>query len=313
MGKRKVVLVGTGFVGMSFAYSLFNQGGVNELVLIDVLKEKAQGEALDLAHGIAYAPARMDIRYGEYDECKDANIVVITAGIAQKQGGQTRLELVDTNTKIMKSVVENVMASGFKGVFVVASNPVDIMTYVVQKVSGLPTGRVIGSGTMLDTARLRYLLGERLKVSPKNTHAYVMGEHGDSSFVPWEHCYVGCKKLTDIAKDRNQTLEDLEQIRDDVKNAAYEIIEKKKATYYGIGMALTRLVTAILNDEQSILTVSAYLNGEYNEKDIYVGVPAIITSKGVRELLELTLSEKDQEKLSNSCKILRETIAGLDL
>ena len=313
MKKRKVVLVGTGFVGMSFAYSLFNQGGVNELVLIDVLKEKAQGEALDLAHGIAYAPARMDIRYGEYDECKDANIVVITAGIAQKQGGQTRLELVGTNTKIMKSVVENVMASGFKGVFVVASNPVDIMTYVVQKVSGLPTGRVIGSGTMLDTARLRYLLGERLKVSPKNTHAYVMGEHGDSSFVPWEHCYVGCKKLTDIAKDRHQTLEDLEQIRDDVKNAAYEIIEKKKATYYGIGMALTRLVTAILNDEQSILTVSAYLNGEYNEKDIYVGVPAIITSKGVRELLELPLSEKDQEKMSNSCKILRETIAGLDL
>lgn len=313
MEKRKVVLVGTGFVGMSFAYSLFNQGGVNELVLIDVLKEKAQGEALDLAHGIAYAPARMDIRYGEYDECKDANIVVITAGIAQKQGGQTRLELVGTNTKIMKSIVENVMASGFKGVFVVASNPVDIMTYVVQKVSGLPTGRVIGSGTMLDTARLRYLLGERLKVSPKNTHAYVMGEHGDSSFVPWEHCYVGCKKLTDIAKDRHQTLEDLEQIRDDVKNAAYEIIEKKKATYYGIGMALTRLVTAILNDEQSILTVSAYLNGEYNEKDIYVGVPAIITSKGVRELLELPLSEKDQEKMSNSCKILRETIAGLDL
>ena len=313
MEKRIVVLVGTGFVGMSFAYSLFNQGGVNELVLIDVLKEKAQGEALDLAHGIAYAPARMDIRYGEYDECKDANIVVITAGIAQKQGGQTRLELVGTNTKIMKSVVENVMASGFKGVFVVASNPVDIMTYVVQKVSGLPTGRVIGSGTMLDTARLRYLLGERLKVSPKNTHAYVMGEHGDSSFVPWEHCYVGCKKLTDIAKDRHQTLEDLEQIRDDVKNAAYEIIEKKKATYYGIGMALTRLVTAILNDEQSILTVSAYLNGEYNEKDIYVGVPAIITSKGVRELLELPLSEKDQEKMSNSCKILRETIAGLDL
>ena len=313
MEKRKVVLVGTGFVGMSFAYSLFNQGGVNELVLIDVLKEKAQGEALDLAHVIAYAPARMDIRYGEYDECKDANIVVITAGIAQRQGGQTRLELVGTNTKIMKSVVENVMTSGFKGVFVVASNPVDIMTYVVQKVSGLPTGRVIGSGTMLDTARLRYLLGERLKVSPKNTHAYVMGEHGDSSFVPWEHCYVGCKKLTDIAKDRHQTLEDLEQIRDDVKNAAYEIIEKKKATYYGIGMALTRLVTAILNDEQSILTVSAYLNGEYNEKDIYVGVPAIITSKGVRELLELPLSQKDQEKLSNSCNILRQTIAGLDI
>ena len=313
MEKRKVVLVGTGFVGMSFAYALFNQGGANELVLIDVLKEKAQGEALDLAHGIAYAPSKMEIKYGEYDECKDANIVVITAGIAQKQGGQTRLELVDTNSKIMKSVVENVMASGFKGVFVVASNPVDIMTYVVQKVSGLPEGRVIGSGTMLDTARLRYLLGERLKISPKNTHAYVMGEHGDSSFVPWEHCYVGCKKLTDIAKARHQSLQSLEQIREDVKNAAYEIIEKKKATYYGIGVALTRLVKAILNDEQSILTVSTYLSGEYGHKDIYVGVPAIITSKGVREILELPLNEEDQAKFDNSCKIIKETIDGLNI
>ena len=313
MGKRKVVLVGTGFVGMSFAYSLFNQGGVNELVLIDVLKEKAQGEALDLAHGIAYAPSKIEVRYGEYDECKDANIVVITAGIAQKQGGQTRLELVETNTKIMKSVVESVMASGFKGVFVVASNPVDVMSYVVQKVSGMPSGKVIGSGTMLDTARLRYLLGERLKISPKNTHAYVMGEHGDSSFVPWEHCYVGCKKLTDIANARHQSLEDLEKIREEVKNAAYEIIEKKKATYYGIGIALTKLVKAILDDEQSILTVSTYLNGEYNQKDIYIGVPAIVTAKGVREVLELPLSEKDQEKFDNSANILRETIEGLDL
>lgn len=313
MGKRKVVLVGTGFVGMSFAYSLFNQGGVNELVLIDVLKEKAQGEALDLAHGIAYAPSKIDVIYGEYDECKDANIVVITAGIAQKQGGQTRLELVETNTKIMKSVVESVMASGFKGVFVVASNPVDVMSYVVQKVSGMPAGKVIGSGTMLDTARLRYLLGERLKISPKNTHAYVMGEHGDSSFVPWEHCYVGCKKLTDIANARHQSLEDLEKIREEVKNAAYEIIEKKKATYYGIGIALTKLVKAILDDEQSILTVSTYLNGEYNQKDIYIGVPAIVTAKGVREVLELPLSEKDQEKFDNSANILRETIEGLKL
>lgn len=312
MEKRKVVLVGTGFVGMSFAYSLFNQGGVNELVLIDVLKEKAEGEALDLAHGIAYAPSKMDIKYGEYDECKDANIVVITAGIAQKPG-QTRLELVETNTKIVKSIVEQVMQSGFKGIFVVASNPVDIMTYVVQKTSGMPTSKVIGSGTMLDTARLRFMLGEELKISPKNTHAYVMGEHGDSSFVPWEHCYVGCKKLTDIAKARHKSMKELEKIRDDVKNAAYEIIEKKKATYYGIGVALTKLVRAILDDEKTILTVSAYLDGEYNQKDIYIGVPAIITNKGVRGLLELPLSEQDQEKLSNSCKILRETIDSLDI
>lgn len=311
MEKRKVVLVGTGFVGMSFAYALFNQGGVNELVLIDVLKEKAQGEALDLAHGIAYAPSKIDIRYGEYDECKDANIVVITAGIAQKPG-QTRLELVETNTKITKSIVEQVMASGFKGIFVVASNPVDIMTYVVQKVSGMSTNKVIGSGTMLDTARLRYLIAEKLSVSAQNTHTYVMGEHGDSSFVPWENCYIGCKKLVDIMKARHKSMKDLEAIRDDVKNAAYEIIEKKKATYYGIGVALTKLVRAILNDEKCILTVSAYLDGEYNEKNIYIGVPAIITNKGVRELLELPLSEENQAKLSESCNILRNTIASVE-
>ena len=312
MERRKVVLVGTGFVGMSMAYSLLNQGGVNELVLIDVIKEKAEGEALDLAHGVAYAPRKMDIKYGDYSECKDADIVVVTAGIAQKPG-QTRLELVETNAKITKSIVEQVMENGFKGIFVVASNPVDIMTHIVQKVSGLPTSKVIGSGTMLDTARLRYLLGERLNVSPKNTHAYVMGEHGDSSFVPWEHCYVGCKKLTDIAKNKHKNMEDLEEIREQVKNAAYEIIEKKKATYYGIGVALTRLVRAILDDEQSIFTVSTYLNGEYNEKDIFIGVPAIITNKGVREILELPLNEKDQERFSKSRKVLRETMDGLNL
>lgn len=312
MEKRKVVLVGTGFVGMSFAYSLLNQGGVNELVLIDVVKEKAEGEALDLAHGVAYAPSKMDIRYGEYSECKDANIVVITAGIAQKPG-QTRLELVETNAKIVKQVTEQVMASGFKGVFVVASNPVDIMSYVVQKVSGMETGRVIGSGTMLDSARLRHLLAEKLKVSPKNVHGYVMGEHGDSSFVPWDHCYIGCKKLKDIIKEQHKDMSELEQIREEVKNAAYEIIEKKKATYYGIGVALTRLVKAILDDECSILAVSTYLNGEYGEKDIYIGTPAIITNKGVREILELPLNEEEQAKLSESAKILRETIAGLNI
>lgn len=310
MGKRKVILVGTGFVGMSFAYSLLNQGGASELVLIDVNKEKAEGEALDLAHGLAYAPSRMEIRAGDYTECKDASIVVITAGIAQKPG-QTRLELVQTNANIVKSITKEVMDNGFKGIFVIASNPVDIMTYIVQKESKLPTSKVIGSGTMLDTARLRYILGEKLDISPKNTHVYVMGEHGDSSFVTWNHCYIGCKKLLDIAKDRKQTLEDLDKIRMQVKDSAYEIINKKKATYYGIGVALTRLVKAILNDEDAIMTVSAYLNGEYNEKDIYVGVPAIINKKGVREILELPFNKEEQEKLSNSCSILRKTFEEL--
>ena len=191
ISKRKVVLVGTGFVGMSMAYALENQGGVNELVLIDVLKDKAVGEAMDLAHGIACAPSsRIEIKAGEYSECKDADIVVITAGLAQKPG-QTRLELAKTNAGIMKEVTEQVIASGFNGIFVIATNPVDLMTYVVEKVSKFPKNKVIGSGTMLDTSRLRYLIGERLDISPKNVHAYIMGEHGDSSFVAWSHSYIG--------------------------------------------------------------------------------------------------------------------------
>ena len=203
--KRKVVLVGTGFVGMSMAYSLLNQGGINELVLIDVLKDKAVGEAMDLSHGVPCAPAKIDIKAGDYDECKDADIVVITAGLAQKPG-QTRLDLAKTNAKIMKDITQSVVSSGFNGIFVIASNPVDLMTYVVQKVSGFPKSKVIGSGTVLDTARLRYLLGEHLEVSSKNVHAYIMGEHGDSSFVPWSHSYIGCKSLINIIKQRNEDL-----------------------------------------------------------------------------------------------------------
>ena len=309
--KRKIVLVGTGFVGMSFAYSLLNQGGVNELVLIDVLKEKAEGEAMDLSHGVPYAPSKMEIRAGDYDECKDADIVVITAGINQKPN-QTRLELVQTNAKIIKEITENVVRSGFNGIFVIASNPVDIMTYVVAKVSGFPKEKVIGSGTALDTARVRYLIGEYLGVSSKNIHAYIMGEHGDSSFVSWENAYVGCKKMIDIMKDNNHPMSDLAEIHKDVVNAAYEIIEKKKATYYGIGVALTKIVKAILNDENEIMTLSSYQRGEYNQEGLYIGVPTIIGANGVKEILELKLTDEDQAKFDNSCNILRDIIKEID-
>ena len=309
--KRKIVLVGTGFVGMSFAYSLLNQGGVNELVLIDVLKEKAEGEAMDLSHGVPYAPSKMEIRAGDYDECKDADIVVITAGINQKPN-QTRLELVQTNAKIIKEITENVVRSGFNGIFVIASNPVDIMTYVVAKVSGFPKEKVIGSGTALDTARVRYLIGEYLGVSSKNIHAYIMGEHGDSSFVSWENAYVGCKKMKDIMKDNNHPMSDLAEIHKDVVNAAYEIIEKKKATYYGIGVALTKIVKAILNDENEIMTLSSYQRGEYNQEGLYIGVPTIIGANGVKEILELKLTDEDQAKFDNSCNILRDIIKEID-
>ena len=305
--KRKVVLVGAGFVGMSMAYSLLNQGGVEELVLIDVNKDKTIGEEMDLSDGLPYAPHKMRIKAGDYSECKDANIVVITAGLAQKPG-QTRLELAVVNAKIMKEITQNVMANGFSGVFIVASNPVDLMSYVVAEVSGMPKSRVIGSGTVLDTARLRYLIAEYLQVSSKNVHAYILGEHGDSSLVPWDHCYVGCKKMIDIMKDNNHPMEDLKKIHDGVWQAAYKIIEKKKATYYGIGMALNRLVHAVLNDENSILTVSTYQNNEYGQEGMYIGVPAIINKDGVKEILELKLNDEDQAKFNYSCEIMKENI-----
>ena len=306
MKKGKVVLVGTGMVGMSMAYSMLNQGGVNELILIDIDKDKTKGEEMDLSHGLPYAPQKMVIKAADYDECKDAQVVVITAGIAQKPG-QTRLELAEVNAKIMKQITESIMASGFNGIIIVASNPVDLMTYVVSEVSGLPKNKVIGSGTVLDTARLRYIMADYLKISSKNIHAYIMGEHGDSSFVPWKHAYVGCKRIADVMKDNHHPMEDLEKIHKDVVDAAYEIIEKKRATYYGIGMALNRLVKAVLNNENSILTVSTYLkDGQYGQDDIYIGVPAIINSTGVRELLDLDLAEEEQAKLDESCRVLKE-------
>lgn len=313
IGKRKVILVGTGFVGMSMAYSILNQGnasGVNELVLIDVLKDKAIGEAMDLCHGLPCSPSHMKIKAGEYDECKDADIVVITAGLSQKPG-QTRLELSTANAKIMKDITEQVVASGFKGIFLIASNPVDLMTKVVQEVSGFEPSKVIGSGTALDTARLRYLVGEYLNVSNKNVHAYIMGEHGDSSFVPWEHAYVGCKKVSDILVDAKKDLSDLDKIYVEVRDAAYEIINRKKATYYGIGLGLTKIVKTILNNTNEILTVSAYLDGNYGHKDIYIGVPAIINSEGARELLDLKLSDENQAKLDKSCEILTENMNNI--
>ena len=305
--KRKVVIVGTGFVGMSMAYSILNQGGVEELVLIDIDKDKTVGEAMDLSHGLPYAPQRMEITAGDYDACKDESIEVKTAGLNQKPG-QSRLELTVANAKIIKDITEKIMASGFDGIIVVASNPVDIMTYVVSKVSGLPKNRVFGSGTVLDTARLRYLIADYLEVSSKNVHAYILGEHGDSSLVPWEHCYVGCKGMLDIMADNNHPAEDLKKIHDGVWQAAYEIIEKKRATYYGIGLALNRIVKAILNGENAILTVSAYLDGEYKENDIYIGVPAIINRNGIKEVMELNLNEEDQAKLDKSCNIIKQII-----
>ena len=305
---RRVVLVGTGFVGMSFAYSMVNQGGAEELVLIDVNHEKAEGEAMDLSHGIPFGPENIEIWAGDYSDCKTADIVVITAGVNQ-QPGETRLALVERNAKIMRDVVRNIMKSGFNGILLIASNPVDVLTYIAWQESGLARHRVIGTGTTLDTARLRHEISKYLNVDPRNVHGYIVGEHGDTETPLWSHTTVGVKPILDIiADDPQYKFDNLEQIYVNVRDAAYHIIERKRATYYGIGMCTTRIVKAILNDENCILPVSAYLNGQYGIKDIFTGVPAIINRNGVREVFDLNIAGTERDKLQHSVDILRQTL-----
>lgn len=309
---RKVVLVGAGFVGMSYAYSLLNQGGTDELVLIDRDKEKAEGEAMDLSHGVAFAPKNMKIYAGKYEDCKDASLVVITAGAAQKEG-ETRLDLLNKNSGIIKQIVDSVMSSGFDGIFLITTNPVDIMTYVVYKHSGLDKRQVFGSGTSLDSARLRYLLSDYLKIDSKSIHAYIVGEHGDSEFPLWSNANVGVKPLLDVVSEHDEyKLEDLENIYVDVRDAANKIIERKKSTYYGIGMALCHITKAIFNDANSIIPVSAYIEDYYGIDGLYIGMPAIINRNGVREVMKIHMSKSDQDKFKESAKILKDLIEKMD-
>lgn len=304
---KKVVLVGTGFVGMSMAYSVLNTGGIDELVLVDIDQEKAIGEAMDISHGLPYSKSSLKVKAGNYSDCSDADIVVITAGAAQKPG-QTRLELATVNAKIMKSITKSIMATGFDGIIIVASNPVDLMSYVVQRVSNLPTNRVIGSGTILDTARLRYLLSEHLNIASTNIHAYILGEHGDSSFVPWMNTYIGCKSMMEYIVEMNIDMNQMHKIYREVQQAAYEIIKRKNATYYGIGLSLNRLITAIFGNENAVLTVSAYQQGEFKQEGLYIGVPAIINRQGISKIVTLHLNDVDQHKFDNSCKTLKKMI-----
>ena len=297
-------------VGMSYAYAMMNQQTCDELVLIDYNKQKADGEAMDLNHGLAFSGSHMRIWSGTYEDCKDADIVTITAGVAQ-QPGETRLALLERNTAVFKSIIEPVTDSGFNGIFLIATNPVDVMTKITCELSGFNPKRVIGSGTSLDTARLRYLVGDYLKVDPRSIHGYVMGEHGDSEFVPWSQLHVSTKPVLDVIAESNgkYCVEDLEKIEVDVRTAAYNIIEAKKATYYGIGIALNRLTKSILGDESSVQTVSAYLRGEYGQTGIFIGVPAIINAQGVQSVLECHLTADEQERFDASCNTLREYFA----
>jgi len=306
-GHRKVVLVGCGFVGMSMAYTLTNYRGIDELVLVDVATAKAEGEALDLTACMPYASSKMKVYAGDYDDCADANVIVVTAGAAQKPG-QSRLDLVAINTKIAKGIGESIKESGFNGVIVVAANPCDLITYVIWKSSGLPSHQVLGSGTMLDTARLRYQIGEFLEVSPESVHAYILGEHGDSSFVSWTNCYIGTKLLLEQIEEKKVPFEYLQSMYEQVRDAAYEIIEKKRATYYGIGSSLARLVDAILNNENCVLPLSVYQEGEYGHEGFYIGVPAIVNRAGIREVIKIPLTGSDQEKFDQSCETLQDII-----
>lgn len=304
--RRKIAIVGAGMVGMSFAYSLVYSHVCDELVIVDIDEKRAEGEAMDLNHGLAFSGGNMKIYAADYDALSDADIVVISAGVAQKPG-ESRIALLRRNARIMASITDLVCKSGFDGIFLIATNPVDIMTDIVRRRSGFPSSRVIGSGTTLDTARLRYEVGSYLGVDPRNIHAYVMGEHGDSEFVPWSQAYVSTKSLLSICQsDENDfNLSDLNEIEKNVRTAAQAIIEAKGATYYGIGLSILRIVRAILSNERSILTVSARLEGEYGEDDVYIGVPCLIGREGIKRVVELDLTPDEIDRFAASADFLR--------
>lgn len=309
--KRKIVLVGTGMVGMSYAYALLNQNLCDELVLIDIDKKRAGGEAMDLNHGVAFSGGNMEIYAGEYADCRDADLLVLTAGLPQKEG-QSRLDLLKENRKVFQSILEPILASGFQGIFLVATNPVDIMARIVYDISGFSPERIVGTGTALDTARLRYLLGEEFCIDPRNMHAYVMGEHGDSEFVPWSQAMMATKPIFDLCSETEGChFQRLLEIEEEVRMAAYKIIEAKRATYYGIGMAMARITKAIFGDENSVLTVSAFLRGEYGEQGVFIGIPCVVNRGGVNRIVELSLSAEEKQRLHLSCETLDQTYREL--
>lgn len=301
---NKVVIIGCGNVGMSYAYALLNQRtSVHELVLIDLNKERIEGEAMDLNHCLPFGPSKINIKVGTYDDCHDAKIICIAAGANQNKG-ETRMDLIDKNAKIFKSIVTEVMKSGFNGIFLIATNPVDVMTYLTWKYSSLDTSKIMGTGTVLDTARLRYIIGQKLDINPKNIHAYVMGEHGDTEFVPWSSAMVGIEKINNFIDEKK-----LEKIYIEVRDAAYDIINKKGATCYGIGMCMVRITNAILGDENTILTVSSY----DHTNDIFIGGPTIINNQGVKTRHYLTLNDLEKNKMINSINTVKEAISKVDM
>ncbi len=304
---HKIILIGDGAVGSSFAFSTVLQGIGHELGIIDINKKRVIGDVEDLKDALVYSSPKK-IFAAEYSDCKDADIVVLCAGMAQKEG-ETRLDLVSKNLVIFKDMVDQVVASGFDGIFLVATNPVDILTYATWKFSGFPSSRVIGSGTALDSARFRQEIGALTNVDSRSVHALIMGEHGDSEFAVWSHANIGGLPMEDWVKVHPEINEErLTEIYYDVRDKAYHIIENKGATFYGIAASLARIVKAILNNEGAILPISVYLDGEYNQEDIYIGAPAVLTSEGVRSVIELPLSYHEQNYLDKSAGQMKDVI-----
>lgn len=308
---RKAAVIGCGFVGSATAFTLMQSRLFSELVLLDVNMEKADGEAKDIAHGIPFA-GQMKIYAGTYDDAADAAIIIITAGANQKPG-ETRLDLVQKNTAIYQSIIPEIVKRDFGGILLLVSNPVDILTYVALKLSGLPENRVLGSGTVLDTARLKYALGEHLGVDSRSVHSFIIGEHGDSEIAAWSSTNVSGIPLNDFCEMRGHFNHDaaMDAIAEKVKNSAYEIISKKQATYYGIAMSVKRICECIVRNERSILPVSAMMHGEYGIEDITLSMPAIVGIGGVETHVPIALSEEEAEKLVESAKKLKEVAKGL--
>lgn len=306
--KNKIIIVGDGAVGSSYAFALTIQGIGREIGIIDLNEKKAEGDAMDLSDALAFT-APKKIYKAKYEDCSDASIVVITAGIPQKPG-ETRLQLVDKNLKVFKNIVDEVVSSGFNGIFLVATNPVDILTYATWKFSGFPKNKVIGSGTVLDSSRFRKEIAELTNVDARSVHAYIMGEHGDTEFPVWSHANIGGLPINEWVNQHDHNVDEniLLNSFNKVRNAAYEIINRKGATYYGIAVALARITKAILNDENSIFSVSAYLDGEYDAKDVYIGVPAVLNNEGVHKVLEVPLTDIEKERMHESINTLKSII-----
>jgi len=304
-GKRKISIIGAGFVGATTAYALMNSGIATEICIYDINMDKALGEVMDLVHGTSFVKP-VNIYAGGISETKNSDIIIITAGAGQKDG-ETRLDLIDKNYKIFQGFIPKIAKESPEAIFLVVSNPVDVLTYITYKLSGFPKERVIGSGTVLDTSRLKYILGKYFNVNNNNIHGYVIGEHGDSEVVTWSAGRIGTQEFDEYSAQLNLEWDDeiKEVIEKDVKNAAYEIIKRKKATYFAIGLAVNRIVEAIFRDENSILTVSSLFEGQYGLKDIYLSIPTVINRLGATRILEIPLAKEEEEKLKNSAGILK--------